>query len=145
MESGFPQTIGKLRKNAFEEIWIALNEWNGKQLIDIRVYARGREGIQPTPKGLSLPIDLYDELQSAVLKFEKCIDSESPVVCFKKRKNEEVRISRGEFKGHQLINIRIFYSDEDGEMRATRKGVTFDLNLFSEFRRAIMAIEPIIA
>jgi hypothetical protein len=38
---------------------------------------------------------------------------------------EKLIIEDSEFKGHQLINLRIFFLNDDTEWLPTKKGVTF--------------------
>jgi transcriptional coactivator p15 (PC4) len=60
-----------------------------------------------------------------------------------KRNNSEIiRIDVSEFKGKNLINIRIWYQAQDynnGELvyKPTQKGVTLDLSLFDELKTGI--------
>lgn len=43
---------------------------------------------------------------------------------FEKRENEEIRISLGEYKEHNYIDIRQYFVNEDGEWKFTKKGIT---------------------
>jgi len=61
---------------------------------------------------------------------------------FAKNSSEEVRVSLTEYKGHKLIDLRIYYeADESGERRPTKKGITIDVGLYPELKRAIIKIE----
>lgn len=59
----------------------------------------------------------------------------------KKNNNEIIRIEVSEFKGRELINIRIWYQsiNETGEMvyKPTPKGITLNINEFDELKEAI--------
>jgi len=46
-----------------------------------------------------------------------------------KNSREEIRITAETFKGHAIINIRIWYSDQAGEMRPGKQGLAFRLDL----------------
>lgn len=66
-----PLTIGQIAKNASEEIRVALQEYKGLTLLDIRIYGRfsAAKTFMPTSKGISfnpalLP-DLIHVLQNA--------------------------------------------------------------------------------
>jgi len=69
--------VSKFRKNAFEEIQISVKEFQGRQLIDIRIFAgaRGQE-TKPTKKGVSIPIELYDEFGKAIDNLEEILEEE---------------------------------------------------------------------
>jgi len=61
---------------------------------------------------------------------------------FPKNATEEVRASLTEYKGHKLIDLRIYYEPEDGaERRPTKKGITIDVGLYPELKRAMVKIE----
>lgn len=69
--------ISKFRKNAFEEIQISAREFQGRQLIDIRIFVgpRGQE-TNPTRKGVSIPIELYGEFGKAIDNLEEILKEE---------------------------------------------------------------------
>lgn len=46
-----------------------------------------------------------------------------------KNSREEIRITAETFKGRDIINIRIWYSDQAGEMRPGKQGLAFRLDL----------------
>ncbi|MBW1679676.1 MAG: transcriptional coactivator p15/PC4 family protein [Deltaproteobacteria bacterium] len=61
---------------------------------------------------------------------------------FEKNSFEEVRVSLTEFKGKELIDLRIYYQPEDiEEMRPTKKGITISTEKFPELKKAILALE----
>jgi len=67
--------VSKFGKNAVEEVRVALTEFKGHQLIDLRVYYIPPVGEAiPTKKGLSLSIELYSELKEAILKLEDALE-----------------------------------------------------------------------
>ena len=63
------EVIARFEKNATEEVRVSLTEYKGHKLIDLRVYYAppGREAI-PTKKGLTMSIDLYTDLEAAIVK-----------------------------------------------------------------------------
>lgn len=64
------------------------------------------------------------------------------IASFEKNSFEEVRISLTEFKGKDLIDLRVYYRPEDGEeMRPTKKGVTISPEKFPELKKAILELE----
>ncbi len=61
---------------------------------------------------------------------------------FAKNATEEVRVSLTEFKGHKLIDLRIYFEPEDGgDRRPTKKGITVDVGLYPELKRALLKLE----
>jgi len=59
--------IGAVPKNAAEEVRIALSEFRGASLIDLRIFADLGDGERrPTKKGLALRIDRLPELIAAL-------------------------------------------------------------------------------
>ncbi|MTH57884.1 transcriptional coactivator p15/PC4 family protein [Paracoccus litorisediminis] len=46
-----------------------------------------------------------------------------------KNSREEIRITAEIFKGHAIINIRVWYSDDSDEMRPGKQGLAFRLEL----------------
>lgn len=58
--------------------------------------------------------------------------------------SEIIRIEVSEFKGRELINIRIWYQaiDEGGEVvyKPTQKGVTLNINEFNELKDGIQKL-----
>jgi len=64
-----PKLIAEFNKNAGEVVRIQLTEYDGKQLLDIRVWVQNDKGeFVPTRKGISLRIDLVDSLKVAIDK-----------------------------------------------------------------------------
>ena len=60
---------------------------------------------------------------------------------FKRNAEETVRVSLSVFKGKTYIDIRLFYTDANGELAPTKKGVTVTPELWDEFRTGIAAAE----
>jgi len=64
-----PKLVGEFNKNANETIRVRFREYDGKQLLDLRVWVQNDKGnFVPTRKGLSLRLDLVDSLKEAILK-----------------------------------------------------------------------------
>lgn len=64
----------------------------------------------------------------------------------KKNNNEIIRIEVSEFKGRQLINMRIWYQAIDsssGEVvfKPTQKGITLNISEFQELKDGIERLE----
>lgn len=59
--------IGRIQKNNLETVVVALSEYKGKQLFDIRTYAAyNGDTHKPTPKGVSMPIENLRELKAKI-------------------------------------------------------------------------------
>ena len=67
------KVIKAFEKNKFQEIRIAISEYQGNDLIDIRTWTlpQGAEEKVPTSKGVSINVKLYPELKEAILALEK--------------------------------------------------------------------------
>ena len=63
---------------------------------------------------------------------------------FEKNATEVVRLSLTEYRGHKLVDIRVYYSDDQGQYRPTKKGVSLSVNLYADFKRAVHALEKIL-
>lgn len=76
------QTVYAFQKNALEEVRAQITEYRGHQLIDIRVWLKGREGrdARPTRKGIALEVEQFPDLKQAVLELEKALRAENLLV-----------------------------------------------------------------
>ena len=59
-------------------------------------------------------------------------------VTIAKNSREVIRIERQDYKGHDLINISVFYTDAAGELRPGKHGLAFKATLLPE---VLMALE----
>ena len=69
---------------------------------------------------------------------------EELVSSFEKNALEEVRVSLTEFKGHQLIDLRVYYTSPDGEPRPTKKGLAISVGLYPELKEALVKLEQVL-
>jgi predicted phosphoadenosine phosphosulfate sulfurtransferase len=60
---------------------------------------------------------------------------------FEKNATEVVRVSLTEFRGHKLIDFRVYYSDDEGQYKPTKKGVSMAVGLYTDFKKAVLALE----
>lgn len=58
-------------------------------------------------------------------------------ITIRKNSKEEVRLGIEEFKGHRLVNIRVWYDAGNGEMRPGKHGLAVRLELLPEVRAAL--------
>ncbi len=57
---------------------------------------------------------------------------------FKKSKEEQVRLSAGEFKNRVYLDLRVYHrTSEDREFRPTKKGITLAYHFLPELKQAI--------
>lgn len=63
---------------------------------------------------------------------------------FEKNATEVVRISLTEFRGRQLIDVRVYYTDDEGEYRPTRKGISLAVDAYLDFRNAVARLDKLL-
>jgi Transcriptional Coactivator p15 (PC4) len=66
-----PIEIARFWKNRarVESLHVSLSEYEGRSLINVRIYSTGRDGIdRPTTKGVALSVRKLPELHAAVTK-----------------------------------------------------------------------------
>ena len=60
-----------------------------------------------------------------------------PIAPFRKNATEEVRVSLDDFKGHRLVNVRVWFAGDDGVLRPGKQGIALRLELLPELRAAL--------
>jgi hypothetical protein len=61
--------IHEFEKNAIEKVQVAVNEFRGNDYFNIRIWFEDDGGeYKPSPKGITLNVDLLPELQKALKK-----------------------------------------------------------------------------
>ena len=60
---------------------------------------------------------------------------------FEKNATEVVRVSLTEFHGRKLIDLRVYYTDDKGEYRPTRKGISLAVDGYTDFRSAVARLD----
>jgi len=66
------------------------------------------------------------------------------IASFRKNAMEEVRASLSDYKGKTYLDIRVFYRDEEGEWKPTKKGITIAPDLLPELEKAVAALRDAI-
>jgi transcriptional coactivator p15 (PC4) len=61
-----------------------------------------------------------------------------------KNPTEEVRVSLTSYRGHELVDIRVFFQDDQGEWRPTKRGVSLAVDSVAELRDAIVKAEEML-
>jgi hypothetical protein len=66
--------------------------------------------------------------------------SERVLATIHKNNREEFRVTRGDFKGHDVVGIRVWFLDRDsGEMRPGKDGIAIRAVLLNEVIGALQA------
>ena len=69
--------IAEFQKNAVEKVRVALRDYKGKRLIDLRIYYQDDAGeYQPTKKGIALTVEQWPELREALTQLAKALKGE---------------------------------------------------------------------
>ncbi|EQA60502.1 transcriptional coactivator p15/PC4 family protein [Leptospira alexanderi] len=58
-----------------------------------------------------------------------------------KGRGEVIRVEVSEYKGTKYLNLRIWYTDKDGEKKPTQKGIAIPPELYDEIKKAIIEAE----
>lgn len=71
-----PKLIAQFNKNASEIVKVQLTEYDGRQLLDVRVWVlKNEKDYIPTKKGISLRLEQVGALRDAIVKAAKEIKS----------------------------------------------------------------------
>lgn len=139
--------VASFAKNSRELVCVGTNEYKGKQLIFVRLFAPSpdKEELVPTPSGVSLPVDKYAELLAGVQALKDDKDPEKVAAKITKNKSQEVWIGANTYKGLNLIYVRTYavYGDST-EMRPTKDGVSMKAELFPSLLDAINKLGEVI-
>jgi predicted phosphoadenosine phosphosulfate sulfurtransferase len=63
---------------------------------------------------------------------------------FEKNATEVIRVSLAEYRGRKLIDVRVYYSDDEGQYRPTKKGVSLTAERYTDFKRALLTLERVL-
>ncbi len=67
------------------------------------------------------------------------------IASFPKNKFEEIRVQIKEFKGYDLLDIRVFAGTREGEEKVpTGKGISINVSHFLELKKAIIDAEQVL-
>ncbi|WCL49562.1 transcriptional coactivator p15/PC4 family protein [Leptospira sp. GIMC2001] len=56
-------------------------------------------------------------------------------------RGEVIRVEVSEFKGSTYLNLRVWYTDKDGELKPTQKGIAIPPELYDQVKEAITEAE----
>jgi hypothetical protein len=62
------------------------------------------------------------------------------VAQFEKNKKEEVRVSVGSFHGRQIINMRVYFKDDDGSWKPGKQGLALSVERYKDLAGAIVQV-----
>ena len=57
-----------------------------------------------------------------------------------KNSRESLVINQSEFKGVKLVDVRVYYKDEEGNLKPTKKGVSVRLNQLDALIKALSEV-----
>lgn len=63
------------------------------------------------------------------------------IATIRKNAREDLRVTLEEFRGHHLLNLRIWFDADDGEQRPGKQGVALRLDLLPHLRTALSEAE----
>ncbi|MEQ8431718.1 MAG: transcriptional coactivator p15/PC4 family protein [Roseovarius sp.] len=63
------------------------------------------------------------------------------IATIRKNAREDLRVTLEEFRGHHLLNLRIWFDTDDGEQRPGKQGVAIRLDLLPHLRKALLEAE----
>jgi hypothetical protein len=63
---------------------------------------------------------------------------------FMKNALEEVRVSVSTYKGKKYVDLRVYYQDDNGEYKPSKKGIAISPELLPELENAIGKLKEII-
>ena len=67
------------------------------------------------------------------------------IATFPKNKFEEVRVQIKEFKGYDLVDIRVYTAAKEGEEKVpTGKGLSLNVSHFHDLKKAILETEGVL-
>ena len=135
--------VSKIRKNASSEIRVVLKEYKEKRSCDIREYYQPPNTAEwrPTPKGVSIPLDMLGEaVDAAEALAEK--DQVCEVASLPFGKNAEIRFGICEFNQRVYGEVRTYYINHaGGEEWKPGKGATLPLSQLMQLAIALCLAE----
>lgn len=65
--------VAVFEKNKYQDVKIRISEYQGNDVIDIRIWTQPPQGGEkvPTGKGININVKLFSKLKESVLKLEK--------------------------------------------------------------------------
>ncbi|MBY5987100.1 transcriptional coactivator p15/PC4 family protein [Roseovarius atlanticus] len=63
------------------------------------------------------------------------------IATIRKNAREDLRVTLDEFRGHHLLNLRVWFYADDNEQRPGKQGVAIRPDLLPELRKALLDAE----
>ena len=65
--------VAAFEKNGHEQVYVRLRAYEGHPLIDVRIWYQDKqtEEWKPSPKGISISVDHYEELRAAIERIDE--------------------------------------------------------------------------
>ncbi len=63
------------------------------------------------------------------------------VIAIQKSKKSEIRVSLGEFRGQERVDVRTFYRNDDGEFTPSRQGISLPVERVGELIDALIGLD----
>jgi hypothetical protein len=140
--------VGKIRKNATNEIWAVLTDFTGEMRLDIREYFHGDgdDGFLPTKKGISIPIAEIPKLREALNALMKSTEP-GVIARFSRTGRTEIQAGIRNYQGHTYADLRLFFVSDSSNIdyRPSNKGVTMNLSLVPVLANIIAEAEEAVA
>ncbi len=81
------------------------------------------------------------EVKVRKLEENPSVTVESDKVVFKKNNRDYIVLSEQSYQGREYIDIRSYYTDSNGAMKPTKKGITFNPSKLREFIACLSRLE----
>lgn len=65
------------------------------------------------------------------------------MIALRKNAREELRVERQDYRGHDLINLRVWYDDGSGEHRPGKQGIAFKAELLDDVMHALSQVSKL--
>lgn len=56
-------------------------------------------------------------------------------------RGEVIRVEVTEYKGNHYLNLRVWYTDKEGELKPTQKGIAIPPELYDSLKEAVLEAE----
>jgi hypothetical protein len=102
-------------------IVVNASEYRGKNRLDIRHHFAKDGELNPTQKGVNILLDDAENLILAINTVASGEQTEFPPTCTHRN---PIWVKASEWQGKPRLDIRHHYTDDAGEIKPTRKGVS---------------------
>ena len=67
------------------------------------------------------------------------------ITTMEKNSQEEIRFSLQEYRGTDLIDIRVYFDADSGKRRPTKKGISIPVDRFDEFMECLENVKKTVS